>query len=779
MQNGNKTFHRLTSLLLAALLALAPAAAVTASVASAAANADDPKWAGIQPLITEDNYVTRNPDPEAPNPWGAVPDDAQLYYEEQEATLTARTFSASESAGAQATTTIQIKGEDENILPNPQAPANGESFTASHPFDLPAVEGTSAGLEYKYISGSLPYYAAKAGDYTMTVCYKSGAASTLSWSGSNVVDGSKELPAAAGSGKTVDIPFTVSTAGAGTLAFTSTGSPEIEWIAFRLDSAVYIPVSKVTLNKTAVALYANANHPDHTVKLTANLAPAGSSGDLVWSSSNEAVATCDQKGLVTAVGNGTATITVTATNKDGSTVTAQAAITVQTRIAGVSVKGMAYAGQELKAVLDPEGVAATYEWVRREARDGTWTTIAGQTSATYTITEADVGANIFVWATGTDGSLGKVRSGGTALIQAADAYVKVTGVTLPATATVEVGKIVSLEATVSPAEASVKTVNWTSSDESVVKVSRSGVINGIQEGSAVITVTTDDGGFTAACAVTVIPASEPAPDDPTPNIPVLPVASGTTTTVTDPDTGVVTETTVQPDGTVTKTVTDPDGGMAETVTAPNKDMIITVTDPTGEILVRTTIPAEIPELETRFVDVPEGHWADEAIHNIAALGIVEGVGGDKYNMGASMTRGMLATVLFRMSNGSKGYELGFDDVDDSRWYADGIAWAARANVVNGLGDGTFAPDSSITREQLATMLYRYAALLKLDAKASASTLDQFTDGADIHSWAAEGMAWCVENGILRGKGNNVIDPRANATRAEAAVMLQRLIDLMK
>ena len=263
-----------------------------------------------------------------------------------------------------------------------------------------------------------------------------------------------------------------------------------------------------------------------------------------------------------------------------------------------------------------------------------------------------------------------------------------------------------------------------------------------------------------------------------------------TTVVTDTKTGTVTTTTewpdgrrevivVQADGTVTQTKTDAEGGQAEKVTDPEKNVTITVTDPAGETLVRAEVPAQLPTPEQRFADVPGGHWADDAIHQMAGLGLVNGVGGNRFNHQGDMKRGDLAVILARLSNGAGDYPLTFTDVPAGKYYAGSIAWAAKTGVVTGRSDELFMPEDTITRAELAVMLYRYAQLLKLDTATSGGELSAFADGGSVADWAAEGMSWCVKNGILQGKNGGILDPRTNVTRAEVSVMLQRFINLMK
>lgn len=353
----------------------------------------------------------------------------------------------------------------------------------------------------------------------------------------------------------------------------------------------------------------------------------------------------------------------------------------------------------------------------------------------------------------------------------------VTGVTLDrASATMQVGESITLIAVVAPENATNPSVVWSSSNETVATVDENGKVTGAAEGTAVITVTTVDGSRTDTCEV-IVTGSAPTP----------PSSSGsgsssrpsTTTTTETREDGTKVTTVTQSDGTVKQTLERPDGTKTESVTTPKGDKTITVVSPEGEEIAKVELPAVIPTPETRFEDVPEGHWADEAIHSMAALEVVSGVGNGRYDMNSPTTRGTLATVLSRLSNGKEGLESSFDDVASGQWYASGIAWAVKSGIVAGYSETEFGPEDPITREQLAVMLCRYAHLLGMDTTADSAALDAFSDGAGTHDWAADSVAWCVSNGILQGKGNAVLDPTATATRAEVAVMLQRLINLMK
>lgn len=232
-------------------------------------------------------------------------------------------------------------------------------------------------------------------------------------------------------------------------------------------------------------------------------------------------------------------------------------------------------------------------------------------------------------------------------------------------------------------------------------------------------------------------------------------------------------------GNKTSTTTNANGDKVETVTKANGDKTITVKDADGEVLAEIDLPATIPASRIKFVDVPDGHWAAASINNMAGLGMVKGVKEDTFDMTSPMTRGAIATIFFRLSNGKEGKGVTFADVEKDAWYADAVGWAAGAKLISGYDETTFGPEDTITRQQLAVMICRYAKLLGLDTAADAAELADFTDSAATDAWAVEGMAWCVKTGVMHGRGDGTVDPKTNVTRAEATAMLDRMIGLIK
>ena len=114
-----------------------------------------------------------------------------------------------------------------------------------------------------------------------------------------------------------------------------------------------------------------------------------------------------------------------------------------------------------------------------------------------------------------------------------------------------------------------------------------------------------------------------------------------------------------------------------------------------------------------------------------------------------MTRAMLVQVLYRMSGSKAASTAQFTDVADGKWYAEAIAWASENGIVNGFTDGRFQPDTLITRQQLAAILYRYDTYRGHTPQGSAA-LDGYADAASVESWAAEAMSWANGNGLVTG-----------------------------
>lgn len=164
-------------------------------------------------------------------------------------------------------------------------------------------------------------------------------------------------------------------------------------------------------------------------------------------------------------------------------------------------------------------------------------------------------------------------------------------------------------------------------------------------------------------------------------------------------------------------------------------------------------------------------WYHPATDYVLEESLMNGYADGTFHPSSTLSRAQLCQIL----NNSEGRPAvsggsGFADVPNSLWCADMVAWASDNGIVTGYGDGTFRPDGSITREQLATMLWRYAG-----SPESSHSLERYTDAAQISSYAREALAWANENTIVNGYGDGRLGPKGVATRAHVAQMLKSFL----
>ena len=183
--------------------------------------------------------------------------------------------------------------------------------------------------------------------------------------------------------------------------------------------------------------------------------------------------------------------------------------------------------------------------------------------------------------------------------------------------------------------------------------------------------------------------------------------------------------------------------------------------------VKGTVDIPLP-----FTDVPEDEWYYSDVRFVVENGLFNGVTEDQFMPGNTMNRGMMTTVLHRLANEPEvRYSQEFTDVHADQWYARGTIWCARMGIVNGVGDGRFAPDQTVTRQQIAVMLYNYAVKTGRSA-GERGDISAFPDAETVAPWAEEAMSWAVGIGILNGSGGNLL-PENGAQRAQVAAMLHR------
>lgn len=178
----------------------------------------------------------------------------------------------------------------------------------------------------------------------------------------------------------------------------------------------------------------------------------------------------------------------------------------------------------------------------------------------------------------------------------------------------------------------------------------------------------------------------------------------------------------------------------------------------------------------QYTDLDANAWYAESVHFALVNGLFVGFGDGTFRPEAALSRAMVATVLYRQAGSPAVTGTStFPDLKDD-WYADAVAWAQEAKVVIGDDKGLFRPDDDVTREEMVTMLYRFAASQNMDTTTTGD-LSSFIDASSVQSYATEPMTWAVGNGIILGMGNNELAPRESATRAQFAAITARLAAL--
>lgn len=191
----------------------------------------------------------------------------------------------------------------------------------------------------------------------------------------------------------------------------------------------------------------------------------------------------------------------------------------------------------------------------------------------------------------------------------------------------------------------------------------------------------------------------------------------------------------------------------------------------GEPLIPDPEPSPKPS-PLPFTDVDEDAWYGDAVRFVYENGIMNGVSAHRFAPDSPTTRGEFVTMLWRMAGEPQaGSGRTFTDVAPGSWYEEAVRWAATQGITSGTGGGAFSPNATIPREQLATMLWRYAG-----SPAPEKSSLNFKDASMASSYAKSALCWAAENGILTGKGGGVLDPKGQAARAQAAAMLMRYME---
>lgn len=267
----------------------------------------------------------------------------------------------------------------------------------------------------------------------------------------------------------------------------------------------------------------------------------------------------------------------------------------------------------------------------------------------------------------------------------------------------------------------------------------------------------------------------------------------TTVTITDSNTGATAQVTTTADGQVSAQVSLPEGTGKASFSIPwqGSRQVVAVevlSDGSTRVLpysvwrdgevalqVKASGLIRLEERTATFQDVAEGDWFAPYAQFTGARQLFSGIAESTFAPNDAMTRAMVVTVLHRLeSQPASSAGLPFGDVPQGAWYEQAAQWAAENGIIQGVGGNQLAPQDTVTRQQLAVMLYRAAGSPEVTGNAQA--LEQFSDGSAVASWAQDAMIWCAEQGILQGDEQGKLNPNGESTRAQVAAMLTRFVE---
>ena len=198
---------------------------------------------------------------------------------------------------------------------------------------------------------------------------------------------------------------------------------------------------------------------------------------------------------------------------------------------------------------------------------------------------------------------------------------------------------------------------------------------------------------------------------------------------------------------------------------------------TGSVIVPVTGNCEVivKDNSKSFSDVDAGAWYGDSVKFVTAREIFNGTGNGMFAPAATMNRAMAAQILYNLDGEAKaGDGTSFSDVKADDWFNGAVGWASGLGVITGY-DGAYSPLNAVTRQDLVTILYRYAKQAGYNVSAGSVDLTRYADGAEVASYAAEAMRWAISVGLIKGYEDNTLRPTATATRAEVAAIMQRMV----
>ena len=242
-------------------------------------------------------------------------------------------------------------------------------------------------------------------------------------------------------------------------------------------------------------------------------------------------------------------------------------------------------------------------------------------------------------------------------------------------------------------------------------------------------------------------------------------AKGQTMTITlKPDAGMLAD---------TVTVTDEDGNSI--AVTDNGDGTYSFKQPAEKVVIKATFKPKARPAEA-YADLATDAWYYESVDYVLSKGLMQGVGTSKFDPSGGTTRAMIVTTLWRLEGEPVvNYAMAFADVKADAWYAEAVRWAAGEGLVRGYSAEEFCPDTAITREQMAAIIYRYAAYKGTAPTGAWAIRLAYADVANIADYAIEAVMYCTMKNLMQGRDGDMFAPQATASRAEIAVILHRFI----
>lgn len=197
----------------------------------------------------------------------------------------------------------------------------------------------------------------------------------------------------------------------------------------------------------------------------------------------------------------------------------------------------------------------------------------------------------------------------------------------------------------------------------------------------------------------------------------------------------------------------------------------TFTMPKGKVTVNAVFQPIKKPWSTPFQDVTADMWCYNAVRFVSENDLMNGISSNLFAPNTNLSRAQLAQILYNKEGRPEVEKATFTDVPDGEWYSNAVAWAAEKGIVSGYGNGLFGPGDNITREQLAVMLWRYAG-----SPAATNKELHFADANEASSYALEALCWATENSIINGYGNGELAPKGESTRAQVAQMLKNFLE---